>query len=533
MRLSWTALWFAFASSVGVAMSCAQQFPVDSMTETETGGCTPGTEDCRCDSENECEAGLVCAGSVCIADSAVTTNQPTTTSETGTDETTEGPGTDTGTATSTDSDTTTEPSECDPGEGVGANPDCSDPDAPYCSSSGVCTDCSGIASCGDVDAGTPACDETSGLCVECTPSDAAACEGTSPICDAATSACVPCTGHAQCESGACRLATGECFPVTNVLWVNKLAANCPEATGSLTKPFCEIQSAVNAVPENTTTLLRVLPPAPYQTQVQFIGTTVVAVFLDSGEQNNFTLMVADKSPIQLNAGAEVYLDGATIRGDSDLPDPGVFCKSADLWLSRSVVRNATGYGVEGEGCELDISRSAVFSNDGGGVSVSNGALRLANAMLTNNGGGSSPAGALFVDTATLDIVYSTLAFNVAFGSEAIECNGNSQGTAVNSVLFGQGKANSIDCPGLNVSNSAIDSSGGIEDGGDIKLYNPMNLNLNWFAGPAMGDLHLTASGANEFATVGEVMDGLPRVDYDGDPRPEDGLDFAGADRPMR
>ena len=66
---------------------------------------------------------------------------------------------------------TTETPQCDDGPGVSQQ--CPET-APYCLAEGVCADCSGLTSCADIDAATPACDAASGLCVECTEADASA-----------------------------------------------------------------------------------------------------------------------------------------------------------------------------------------------------------------------------------------------------------------------------------------------------------------------------------------------------------------------
>lgn len=136
------------------------------------------------------------------------------------------------TGSATDPDTTVTESATDSGTCTTENavdPSCG-ADTPYCVG-GQCVDCTGLASCADVDAAAPACDEGSGLCAECSASDASACVATKSVC--VDNACVPCTENTQCESQVCLIDSGECLfsevEVTGVVYDFSTIDNAPLA----------------------------------------------------------------------------------------------------------------------------------------------------------------------------------------------------------------------------------------------------------------------------------------------------------------
>src|SRR5690606_20451898 len=82
------------------------------------------------------------------------------------------------------------------------------------------TACTASSECA---APTPACETTSGACVQCiAPDETAACTGTTPVCDA-DHTCRACETHAECPSATC-LPDGSCADPSQVAYV--------DATGS-------------------------------------------------------------------------------------------------------------------------------------------------------------------------------------------------------------------------------------------------------------------------------------------------------------
>ncbi len=143
-------------------------------------------------------------------DEGTDTDDPTTgvgTSAPTTTDPTDNTGT---TAPSTSTDPTIDPDtsgtndEC---ASNGALDDACPQDTPYCSS-GTCVACDAIE-CADIDADTPACNGSTGLCVQCADDQLDACLGTQAAC--IDNECVPCTEDDQCPSAVCLSDVGECL----------------------------------------------------------------------------------------------------------------------------------------------------------------------------------------------------------------------------------------------------------------------------------------------------------------------------------
>lgn len=492
---------------------------------SDTSSCEPGTLECECREDQTCDSGLICASKICIDDPLVTTTgvSTTTTGSATTDSTTES---STGGVTSSSGATTSSP-ECDPAEGVLGNASCGDPSAPFCSLDGVCVDCSGI-SCAGLDAGKPVCDLDAVTCVECSADDASACSGETPICDVASSTCMGCSEHAQCETGACNLTTGACFPPSE-LWVDKSVApgGCGIADGTQGKPFCEIQDAINTVPKNTPTIIRVVAAAsPYTTPVNVLEARFVALLKVGASQAR--LEVVGASALTVAKSGNAFVDGLAIGGSSE--DRGVVCNQGTVWLDNSKVVGRQDIGVDGVGCTLAVRRSLIAANTLGGVNLNTGgSLLLENSFVVNNGDLSSMVGGISLSGIEgASIAYSTIVANEAspgFGT-SLHCPFLGQGEVLNSVILAKPGAISISCS-VEIGYSAVDAP---KFGGMTNLvvdsYNPL-----WFKKPASNDYHLTATAP--FKDVALWVNGQPKVDFDGDMRPTvDGtLDYAGADLP--
>lgn len=489
-------------------------------------GCEPGSMGCECKDDSSCDDGLICASNECIPgdDPSTTTNVDETT---GSSDPSTDPGTGSGTTSSTGSTTAQPP--CDPANGVVDNPDCDT--GLYCNATGDCVDCGGLESCAGVDANTPVCDDVSGTCVQCRENETSACGGETPVCDLDAMACAPCTDHGQCQSGACVLATGACFPANTVIWVDRLGANCVAATGAKDKPFCEIADAIDSIADQAPRLIRVKPSANYSEQVNISSNLTVAIMRESDSEGIITLKVANADSIRVGQNANVYLEDLAIYGEGPTTSVGVDCDDATLWMHRSEIIEKKGVGLVGSGCELAVVGTKLFSNNAGGLRVNGGSLRLENSFVGSNGSGAATLGGLSLENgATADIIYSTIAFNFAFGADAIGCAPGITGTARNSIVLGSGDQNSVTCGEIVFTTSAVDTGGLM--GEMNKFFSPMELDTGWFIDAIGGDFHL-AGGGDDFDGVAVWNAGDPAYDFDGDPRPsiDSSSDFAGADVP--
>lgn len=514
-------LGFSVGLVVGGACTPTGPQTDDGTSDTSGDECVPGSEGCACD-DGECEPGLQCASQLCIPEAQVTTSSgppPMTTTES----TTEGPGTGTETTGDPTGPGETVGPECDPAEGL-ENKGCEDPAAIYCVD-GQCVGCEGLASCTDVSAGTPACDATSGQCVQCTATDASGCGGIKPVCDVDARTCTGCTDHAQCELGACNLASGACFE--DALYVDR-AADCGAGTGSPEAPFCEIQDAVATIFEGEQAVILVKPsPTPYSEQVQVGANRTVAIVRDGN--GTVKLEVDGLDSMVVNDNAYAYLSDVQISKGS--VNRGLFCLNGNLSLDRVQVVDRKGLGIEGVGCTLTVRRSRLYLNLGGGIKLNGGSARVENSFIVSNGGSfSAVAGVTLTGEATFDMLYGTLADNdgQAGVGDSLQCQGAGAVELRNAIVFGQSDATSVNCPGVITTTSVVDSASLTGDG----VVTEPALDPSWFVSPAAGNFSIKAD--TPFKDVGVWRTGDPRVDYDGDARDlEDGAaDFVGADRPV-
>jgi hypothetical protein len=207
------------------------------------------------------------------------------------------------------------------------------------------------------------------------------------------------------------------------------------------------------------------------------------------------------SPITVTGGAVAYLDRGRVDG------------------------SALVEAVQVEGAVLHLDGWLVVLNQGGGISLGNGAsLSVRNSVIGANGSALVDAQALRADASSFSLRYATVAGNDSAGFASIACTGGSTGTVGNSIVVAL-EPGSIDCPGLVVEQSTIDS---FVDGEGVVLRD--GFDADWFTAPGMGDFHVEPG--HPFANVALWQAGDPPVDLDGDARPSvpGTPDVAGADR---
>ncbi len=69
--------------------------------------------------------------------------------------------------------------------------------------------------CVNCEGATPVCNQSTGVCVQCTPEEAGECGGATPLCDPVLSECVACVGDADCDdptAAKCDDESKECVP---------------------------------------------------------------------------------------------------------------------------------------------------------------------------------------------------------------------------------------------------------------------------------------------------------------------------------
>lgn len=460
----------------------------------------------------------------------------------------------------------------DPGESTG-NSDPTDPTDPTGGSDPDDTTGDPPVACDADDGPDPACPGTApfcvdGTCVGCEDAPVQACasvDPATPVCDAGSGACVGCNEHDQCDSGACRIATGECFAESNRLWVDAAAPDCAAGTGTMAAPFCDVVSAMNVladqVGDDPWAIFVAGNPNPYVGVIDPTGGRPIAIIGPSAglgariQSMGFTLDLWAMSPETYVSHITLSSNGATaVRGggqdctlwldDSAITDveTGIETGSCTINTRRSVLTNHNlavhvdsggifnaldtdiGSGQGGlliEGSAV-LARSLVHNHfTGGGITLS-GDLTMVNSMVYSNEYAND---GLDVQTGgTFSLVYTTLV-------GAITCTNAGPSSIRNSIVLNHSYEAGQTCTSASVDYSVVNMGAGQGDGN--VLATPEDLPALFVSTSLNGaDYHLLP-GATIPEDVALWERGSPPVDIDTDPRPEvDGtMDWAGADRP--
>ncbi len=408
-------------------------------------------------------------------------------------------GVDVGTTTTADDDgaTTTSDSSGDSTtsrpSGCVVDDDC-DGLQPFCdSSSGGCVDCSSAPedACASLGMGTDACSDT-GVCVECTRSNATACGSNTPICESATNACRECTEHSECPDSACKIRGslansgegdwGSCFSPDSVRHID----------GGGGRDFETLSAALAGIPvsgERVAILHETV--LPYTEAITVDSGRAVAILAAEGEE---PVWRSEMGPhLRVNAGSQV-------------------------WLHRIAMGegNTSAAAVEASGGEIHVQRAVIEGRIGGALTATSGArVHLENTIA--QGGGSGTA-AIEIEDADVLISYSTIAMWITSGESVVNCAPGGGLVVSDSIIanYAFEEVEEVTCDGADVTTSSLVTSFDAEE--------------VWFVAPS-SDYHLAPG--HPFGDVAEWNFGDPLIDIDGDLRPSvDGSpDVAGADVP--
>jgi hypothetical protein len=273
--------------------------------------------------------------------------------------------------------------------------------------------CSSNAECGDAYCVQGACRPCTDPLVAC-----ASIDPTNPICRPETRRCAPCAEHAECATGACRIATGECFPTENRLWVSA-AANCQAATGSEQAPFCTVGQALDTVWRQPGT-------APWAVFVAGSATPYALPpdaglperpFALVGPERGLSVQLVGSPPSQLRvfvAGVDRYLARVTV-GHEDVDGTVVDCTSGNLWISDVALFSGTrGLRV---GCDVRMRRSRITEAREWGARVEEyGRLTVVESEFRSNAGGLETAGVTLLQRSRVVDNYLLGGISVPLGS---------------------------------------------------------------------------------------------------------------------
>lgn len=301
---------------------------------------------------------------------------------------------------------------------------CADIDAPSGSGgSDAATPCTNDSTCSGA---TPACDTGTMTCVQCTPTDMAACVATTPIC-AADDACHACASHSQCSSNAC-LPDGSCGDDTNVAYVDPAGSGaactkalpCAQVAQALatSRPFIKLHGTVD---ESVAVASR---------SVSFIADTG-AILMRSSSGTVGPLTVSGTSNVQI-------FD--LIIGPTSSTNSGIVISGAStVSLTRAKVENASNGGIIVQGGTLNVASSTFTNNTGAGGIYSPGAtgVSITGSTFTSNSGGS----AIIMYGGALAVSNSTFKNNIQGG---ITISLHATFVVVGNVFFSNGTASNSD-----------------------------------------------------------------------------------------
>ena len=388
------------------------------------------------------------------------------------------------------------------GSGSSGDGPCTGPEdcpeaAPFCDPVGACVTCDAMedpdGACAELGGGTPLC--VGGTCVACTDEDTSVCDGQLRLCDPETNACVDCTEHPQCESGACQLDVGTCFPTDVVVHVDGDGGQDFTTVGAAIASFNDGALGVIVVHERAAS-------APYTEALAVDGGKVLAMVAADGESPEFQGVGASPGLAVQGAGTTLYLEALT---------------SAD----------GNAFGLVCDGARADLRRARIVQNTGGGILAQGGCeLSVENSFV----GGTIDTDALEAQSSTVSVLYSTLAASamIAGSPAALRCDGSSTVEARNSILVGASPEPEFQCAGATVTTSAGEGDLPGTDNVAVGTFDP-----GWFANFVGGDFSLTAAGGTAFEGIARWEEGDPSTDINGDGRPtEVGMaDVVGADVP--
>jgi hypothetical protein len=385
------------------------------------------------------------------------------------------------------------------------------------------------------------------------------------VCRADTGACSPCLEHDECPSGACRIATGECFADENRLWVDA-SADCAAATGTELAPFCTPEEAfaiVNAQSEGSAwavfvagsalplllsddaalpdrplaligpssgVLARLVGDPPYHLRVYGMSDHYIA-------RVTLGVFPTDGTILECSGGGQLWIDDGTIASGTvnlhvgtcdvrlrrsrvtEAQQMGIFVdRTGTLTLTESEVStNSTGLDTLGV---TTLERSIVTGNYSGGIIAPSGTVTLSNSLMYGNEYFALSLGGA-ADTATLRYV-------VVLGFPGLLCDPNTPGGSYdvrNSIV---GDVYEPDCASAEVHRSLVHPDD-VELGEDNVAYD-IGYEAEVFVDYDNGDMHVRRPPPNYLLGIAVRASSDPAIDFDGDPRPPvDAPDYPGID----
>ena len=384
--------------------------------------------------------------------------------------------------------------------------------------------CSEKADCAGQE-GKPACSELNegtgtGICVQCTVADSAACAGVTPICGA-DATCKGCGKHSDCASAVC-LADGSCGSEADVAYI------APTGAGTA----CTKGAPCGTLGAGVTTgkaIIKVAAGLVKSGQVTVIDGKAVTILADEGAKLDRD---GDGAVLEVrSAGAEVKIfdleiTGATGSSGANGIDVNPNGGAPKLALTRVKLTGNQGLGLLAQGGAVVVAQSTISGNTGGGISISNATFDITNNFVIGNGSADmatgSSLGGMSLDSATTTnrLQFNTVAFNHAKSATLLAAGVACSVTGL--VALGNIVTSNNEGLTFPAQTKGICTYGNsfVIPGTEANTLKFKNITAN------PPDFHLTAESPTSVLDAGGACTG---VDVDGDARPQGGACDLGAD----
>jgi hypothetical protein len=351
-----------------------------------------------------------------------------------------------------------------------------------------------------------------GQCVQCvTSSD---CGGNTPVCNSSNQ-CVPCSLDSQCTTGPgiCMRVTsgpfqqdGRCATDAEAIYVQN-SSGCSGGAGTKESPYCQPQSAINAVTSSKRVIV-MSGTAALASWSASLGSSAAPIYVIGKNNPTISVSAADIG-IHVISGS-VYIRGLTVQGSgSNALNPGVVVESgAVLGLDRCMVMGNAGGVLASDGSGYDISNSVFAKN----LSGSMGAAVFGGAYLGSPGTGLSHR-----------FWFNTIADNDQFG---VACTTKTQ-TLDGCLLSGDAGGEVVNCTLAATTKSPNRSPSGVAGSGFLSDSNPPLFSSSKPYHLTLGTSKATTSPCKDFITDTSVP--FPPTDLDGQERPNNAAVDCGAD----
>jgi len=363
------------------------------------------------------------------------------------------------------------------------------------------------------------CDTTSGACVQCTPTKAQACTGTTPVCGS-NNMCGACTTHSQCTASNVCLADGSCGNESQIAYVSASgtgtactkASPCPLLKDAIAKNLPYVKIAADGAMNDSATVT--------------IDGKAVTIFADAGAKIDRT---SDGPILEVrSANADVKIYDLRITGATSSSGVGVLMTpnggTPALTLERVTVDSNQGGGIASSGGTLTIQQSTITSNAGGGITVSGTGTMFSitdNVIVYNgtaNGVNATQLGGVAItsNTSGAKFEWNTVAFNQSDGAiyrGGVSCTG-AMASAAGNLIYRNSESDGAG--GLKTDTTTQRNATGCQFANTLAVTSDAS-NLG-FKSPATQpfDFHLTATSPSTVVDAGGACSG---VDFDRQTRP--------------